>query len=324
MPVEIIFGYVAMSVCLEQASPSKTVTFKNYQQLAAQDPQTALNKVLRVSRENLVNTLRLLKHNKYSGIQMYRFSSKLVPLGTHPELRGWDYISDLKIGFKEIGEFVKENKMRVSFHPDHYTLLNSPREDVLYSSIRDLQHHHDMLEAMGLDHRAKLVTHVGGGYKDKDTALERFAENWHRVPEDIRKRLVLENDDRTFTLSEVLALCKRLRIPMVLDVHHHRCNNKGEELAEFLEEVFATWEGTGLAPKLHISSSRSAKDIRSHHDFVEPGDLYEVLREAARFTDGIAVMVEAKQKDKAMLELVQGLSGLPGIFRKSPGVLELS
>lgn len=321
--MKIHFGYVAMSVSLEQASPSKTVSLKNYRQLADKDPQVALNKVIRVSRENLTNTLRLLKHNKFNGVSMYRFSSKLVPLATHPHLEGWDYLNDLRKEFAAIGEFVVENGMRVSFHPDHFTLLNSPREEVFNSSLKDLKHHHDMLEAMGLDNRAKLVTHVGGGYKNKDEALSRFEDNWGRVPESIRERLVLENDDRTYTAAEVLKLCRKLGIPMVLDVHHHRCNNQGEDIKDFLEEVFATWEGTGLSPKMHISSSRSCKDVRSHHDFVAPEDLYDVLLLAKSHTDRAAVMVEAKQKDRAMFKLVEDLAGYPGVRQLSPGVLDL-
>lgn len=322
--MKIIFGFVAMSVTLEQASPSRTVTLKNYMQLEEKDPETALNKVIRVARENLTNTLRVLKHNKYSGVELYRFSSKLIPLATHPLLTKWDYLSDLKDDFTAIGEFVAENGMRVSFHPDHFTLLNSPREDVLKSSLKDLQHHHDMLEAMGLDNRAKLITHVGGGYKNKKEALSRFEENWPGVSASVRERLVLENDDRTYTAREVLQLCNKLNIPMVLDVHHHRCNNNGEEIEDFLEPVFATWEGMALPPKIHISSPKSPTDIRSHHDFVDPKDLYDVLKLSQSFTDQVAVMVEAKQKDNAMFKLVEGLSAYPGVTQLTPGILELA
>jgi len=321
--LEVRFGYVAMSVSLEDASPSKTVTLKNYLQLAEKDPETALNKVVRVSRENLANTLRVLKYNKYNDIQVYRFSSKLVPLATHAFLSQWDYLDDLGQEFAAIGQYVKEDHMRVSFHPDHFSLLNSPREDVFDSSVRDFQHHHDMLEAMGLDSGAKLVTHVGGGYKDKPAALERFKRNWHRVPENIRERLVLENDDRTYSALEVLELCQGLSVPMVLDIHHHRCNNNGERIEEFLEQVFATWEGTGLPPKMHISSPKSSSDIRSHHDFVDPGDLYDVLVFSRRYARRVDVMVEAKQKDKAMLKLVEELSHFPQVTRCSAGVLEI-
>ena len=321
--VEIVFGYVAMSVRLEQASPSKTVTLKNYTQLAMKDPEVALNKVTRVSKENLINTLRLLKHNKYSGVKMYRFSSNLVPLATHPLLAHWDYIKSLQDEFAAIGDFVIENGMRVSFHPDHFTLLNSPREEVFDSSLKDLQHHHDILEAMGLDNRGKLVMHVGGGYKNKDEALRRFERNWRRVPQSLRERLVLENDDRTYTAADVLALCKKLNIPMVLDVHHHTWNNKGEKIEELLRSVFATWDGTDLPPKMHISSPKSPTALRSHHDFVDPTDLYDVLKLACRYADRVAVMVEAKQKDNAMFRLVEGLSGFPDVTPISPGVLEI-
>ncbi len=319
--MEIRFGYVAMSVMLEHASPSKTVTFKSYTQLAGKDPAAALNKVRRTAMENLDNTMRLLRHNKAHGVLVFRFSSKLLPLATHPALAGWDYIEDLRDRLSLIGSFIRENKMRVSFHPDHYTLINSPREEVLLSSIKDYEYHSNLLEAMGLDERARLVTHVGGCYNDREGSIERFKKNWGRVPQRVAGRLTLENDDKTYTAQEVLNICRDLSLPMVLDLHHYKCNNKGENIIELLPEIFKTWELTGLPPKVHISSPRSISDYRSHHDFVNPDDLYPFLESARAFVSNIHVMVEAKQKDRAMFKLVKDLSSYPAIHQTGNAAL---
>ncbi len=311
--MEIRFGYVAMSVMLEHASPSKTVTLKSYTQLAGNDPAAALNKVRRTARENLDNTMRLLRHNKAHGVMVFRFSSKILPLATHPALTGWDYIEDLRDRLSLIGSFIRENMMRVSFHPDHYTLINSPREEVLLSSIKDYEYHSNLLEAMGLDERARLVTHVGGCYNDREGSIERFKKNWGRVPERVAGRLTLENDDKTYTAQEVINICRDMSLPMVLDLHHYKCNNKGENIIELTPEIFKTWELTGLPPKVHISSPRSISDYRSHHDFINPDDLYPFLESARAFVSNIDIMVEAKQKDRAMFKLVKDLSSYPAI-----------
>lgn len=311
--MKIRFGYVAMSVILENASPSHTVTVKTYSRLAEKEPEAALNKVRRAASENLANTLRHLRHNKAYGVEVYRFSSKILPLATHPLLAGWKYIEELRDQLMAIGDFVKDNKMRVSFHPDHYTLINSPREEVLLSSLTDLEHHCLLLEGMGLSHAAKLVTHVGGGYKDKEKSLGRFLENWKRIPERITGRLTLENDDKTFTAGEVLCLCIKLGLPMVLDIHHFRCNEGDDNLAELFPDFTATWDQTSLPPKIHVSSPKSPEDFRSHHDFVNTDDLYPFLKLARDFDRDIDVMVEAKHKDRAMFKLVKELANYPMI-----------
>lgn len=310
----IRFGFVAMSMLLEDASPSKTVTQKTYLRLAENDPGAALEKVRRTAGNNLENCLRLLKHCAANHVKVYRFSSKIIPLATHPRLRDWDYTGELREQFAELGRFVREYEMRVTFHPDHYTLINTPREDVFAASIADLAHHSRIFNAMGLGAGAKLIIHVGGGYDDKEEALERFLENWGRVPSGIAKRITLENDDKTFTASETLYLCEKLQLPMVFDLHHHRCNHEdGSTLGHLSPRFLKTWEGTGLPPKLHLSSPKCESDPRSHHEYINPDDVYPDLMALREFDTDLDAMVEAKQKDKALFRLVRELAKMPGV-----------
>ncbi len=322
--MKIRFGYVAMSVILEKASPSKNVTVKTYSRLAEINPRAALSKVRRTASENLANTLRLLRHNRASGVSIYRFSSKLIPLATHPLLSGWNYAGEFNEELAAIGSFVQDNRMRVSFHPDHYTLINSPREEVLLSSLKDLEHHCLLLETMGLGPAARLVTHVGGGYKDKEKSLERFLDNWTRLHPRIASRLTLENDDKTFTAGEVLYLCRKLSLPMILDLHHFRCNSGFDSLEEILPGFLASWKDTSLPAKIHTSSPRSPEDCRSHHDYVNPADLYPFLKLVREFGQDLDVMVEAKQKDRAMFQLVKDLAAYPMIRQTGPASLSFT
>jgi UV DNA damage endonuclease len=319
------FGFVAMSMSLEDASPSKAVTLKTYLKMVEDNnPEVALEKVCRTAEQNLANSLRLLHYAIANHVKLYRFSSKIIPLATHPELRDWDYIKDLQPQLDLMGAFIRDHEMRVSFHPDHFTLLNSPRENVFESSIVDLAHHCKLLNGMGLDSSAKLIIHVGGGYSNKAEALERFMENWSRVPIGIAKRLTLENDDKTFTPIDTLYLCEKLQLPMVLDLHHYRCNHEEDSsLEDILPRFISTWEETNLPPKLHISSPKCDTEIRSHHDYVNPEDLYPTLQLLKQHGTDIDVMVEAKQKDKAMFRLISKLGKMPGIEEIDTGSIKV-
>jgi UV DNA damage endonuclease len=320
----IRFGYAAMSVILENNSPSRAVTFKTYSRLAETSGAEALNKVRDAARGNLRSTLRLLEHNRAHGVRIYRFSSKIIPLATHPALSEWDYISDFSKELAAVGVFVKEHKIRVSFHPDQYTLLNSPHEKVFHDSLTDLEYHCRLLEAMGLDNRARIIIHIGGGYGDKKSSSDRFMANWSRIPMHVAGRLVLENDDKIYTPNDVLHICSSLNLSMVLDIHHYKCNNEGENMADILPAVYSTWEGACLPPKFHISSPRSRDGCRSHHDYVNPDDLYPFLKLAREFNQDIDVMVEAKQKDRAMFQLVSDLARYPMIGQAGEAALIFS
>lgn len=314
------FGYVAMSTVIPNASPSKTMTLKTFQSLA--DRAAAIRRLESIAAQNLHNTLRLLRHNAASDIHIYRFSSKLIPLATHELLADWNPYDALRESFTAVGNFVKEHDLRVSFHPDHFTVLSTPRPEVLQASLRDLEHHVAMLDAMGLDGRAKNNIHVGGAYGDKPSAGERFRMNVEALPEHIKQRLTFENDDKTFNALETLELCEATRIPMVLDIHHQWVNNEGESASELWPRILKTWTSeyaqagsptnSTLAPKIHASSPKSASDPRGHADHVEPGPLIDFLRKIAPITEQIDVMLEAKLKDGALFKLMEELAKYSG------------
>src|SRR5690606_35774657 len=130
-------------------------------------------------------------------------------------LEDWDPFPVLADQFAEMGNYVKEHRMRVSFHPDHFTVIGTPREDVLHNSIVSLEYHVRMLEAMGLDEGARLNIHIGGTYGERAKTLERFHDQFSALDERIRSRITLENDDKTYTALEALEVCESLGVPMV-------------------------------------------------------------------------------------------------------------
>ena len=305
------FGYVAMSATLKDCSPSKTITAANLIKIDSE--RRRLARLSSLARENLNNTQRLFYHNKGHDIQVFRLTSKLIPLATHPLTKNWDWFADVNEQLEALGDFAREHNLRLSAHPDHFTLLNSPKEEVTEAAIRDLHYHLRIFEGMGLDASAKLVLHVGGSYGNKKESIQRFKNTYQCLAPELKSRIILENDDKIYTAREVLELCQQLAIPMALDIHHHWCNHQGENLIEYLPDIFATWEKEPFAPKVHVSSPKTEKDFRSHADYVDVNFFLEFLKAAGTVGQDFDVMIEAKQKDEALFRLIRELKKVPFI-----------
>ena len=317
--MRVRFGYVAIALNLAEGSPNKTTTAKNLEKII--DPQERINRLRRLTQQNIATTLRILRYNVAHRIYLYRFTSKLVPLATHPVAAGWNYCEEFAAEWREIGRYIQRHNLRVSAHPDHYTLLNSPRAEVLSAALQDLDYHTAMLEAMSLPIQPQLVIHVGGLYKEKPAALARFVSVFNQLPDRIRRRLMLENDDKIYTAADVLKLCQTVSCPMVLDIHHHTCNNEGEKLADLWPAIIQTWK-TDI-PKIHISSPKNDREFRSHADIIAVPDFLPFLTIAKELNHDFDVMIEAKSKDQALFSLMQELEQVPGITRVEQAVIEL-
>ena len=301
------FGYVAMSVHLQNASPSKTMTFSQFSKIA--DREAAVRKLERIAKTNLHNCLRLLRHNVAHEIDFFRLSSKLIPLANHPELLDWNYIKPLSEKLSQIETFIdKHPNLRIDFHPDHFVLLNSKDKKNFSVSLKTLQMHYELLSMMGINAAHRCVLHVGGGYDDKEKALEQFIHNWGLVPARLQQMIILENDDSSFNLKETLYLSEKLGIPLVFDYHHHLANHeKGTSFEEDWSRVVDSWSHSLLPVKMHISSPRSEKDFRAHADFVDL-EMFWTFAEAVKGTvEQIDVMIEAKLKDESLFRLIKDI-----------------
>lgn len=316
--MKIRFGYVSHAISLWEASPARTLTFTRYKQLGKEERQ---EKLLLATRQNLDSTLRMLHYNIAHEIELYRFSSSLAPLATHPEVK-WDFVTPFAHVWKEIGELVKKHQLRVSFHPNQFTLFTSPRKEVTKNAVIDMEYHYQMLSAMGLADRGIINIHIGGAYGDKEKTLLSFYENLKALPAPIKHIMTLENDDKTYHAEETLLACEKEGIPFIFDYHHHLANLSELPLEDFIDRIFQTWERKGFPPKIHISSPKSEKAFRSHADFVDPAfirTLLDLLREKGADVD---FMIEAKAKDQAVLRLVEDLSKIRGVKRTKGATLE--
>lgn len=316
--MKIRFGYVANALGLWNASPSKTLTFARY---SAMPKNERMEKLKSVTAQNLHHTKRILYYNIAHEIVLYRFSSSLVPLATHPEVM-WDFITPFKNEWEELGRLVQGNKLRVSFHPNQFTLFTSPREEVTLNAVRDMEYHFKMLEAMNALKAGLINIHIGGAYGDKNTTLSRFHENLKKLPKEIKKHMTLENDDKTYNVWETLITCEKENIPMVLDYHHHIANSGDVDLSSYLQRIFNTWKDFNTIPKVHISSPKSDQAYRSHADFVSLDFVLPFLKMAKTLNQDFDIMIEAKQKNLAMQKLIEDIASIRGVKRKEGAAVE--
>ena len=98
-----------------------------------------------------------------------------------------------------------------------FTQLGSPRDIVVKNAIKDLTYHCEMLDRMGLDQDSVMIIHGGGTFGDKPGTLERLRKNYvEMVPDNVKGRLVLENDEICYNVDDILPICEELGIPLVL------------------------------------------------------------------------------------------------------------
>lgn len=261
-------------------------------------------KIKELTLKNMQTTLEILQWNLEHHIYFYRASSSMIPLSTHPinEWIWWEDPDFLLIA-DQIRSFVETHKMRVSMHPGQYTVLNSPKPEVVEKSVQDLVYHDRLIALLGGN---DLIVHTGGAYGDKEQAKIRFAENYALLPESIKKRLRLENDDKTFTVRDVLEVSSMCGVPVCFDIHHHNCNNDGKPVD--FAEILATWKGFGI-PKVHISTGKEGFTDLRHHNIVTKEDFDELLLLLGD-TDA-DIMFEAKMKEQAVLPFVEQLMDTP-------------
>ncbi len=247
--------------------------------------------------------LQALEYCAAHGIGSFRINSQILPLRTHPQAgyRVHDLPESRQIvaAFRQCGRFAQEHDLRLTFHPDQFILLNSPRPNVTKNSIADLNYQIEVAEWV----RADVINiHAGGAYGDKRAALARLVKVLNKLPDRVRKRLTLENDDRVYTPRELLPLCRSEQVPLVYDVHHHRCLPDGYSVAEATDLAAETWN---REPLFHVSSPKDGwhkPNPGRHHDYINPRDFpREWLR--GDFT----VEVEAKAKELAVARLARYL-----------------
>jgi UV DNA damage endonuclease len=252
-------------------------------------------------RHNAQSLLRALEYCSHNGIGAFRVNSQILPLKTHPQagyrVEDLPGHRDIVAAFRACGRFARAHDLRTSLHPDQFILLSSADAGVVERSAADLDYQAEVAEWIGAD---VINFHGGGAYGDKPLALRRLAANVRRLPDRVRRRLSLENDDRVYTPADLLPVCRDLRLPLVYDIHHHRCLPDGVGIDETTAAVLTTWD---REPLFHVSSPRDdGRSLREHHDYIRPSDVPPSWLEL-----DITMDVEAKAKELAVVRLMREL-----------------
>ncbi|OJD16976.1 UV damage endonuclease UvdE [Emergomyces pasteurianus Ep9510] len=280
------------------------------------DVERGLAYVQALGLANARDIVKMIRWNDRYGIRFMRLSSEMFPFASHAEhgYRLEPFAADV---LAEAGRVAAELGHRLTVHPGQFTQLASPRSTVTENSVRDLEYHAEMLRLLKLppqqDRDAVMILHMGGVFGDKQATLDRFRKTYKTLSGDIKNRLVLENDDVSWTVHDLLPICEELNIPLVLDYHHHNINFDADKIREgtldimnLYDRITATWTRKGITQKMHYSeqtpSAITKKQRRKHNTRVQ------MLPPCDPTMD---LMIEAKDKEQAVFELMRTYK-LPG------------
>ena len=296
--------------CIFRDAPIKfrRTTAKYSAKLSTDERMRHLSTICLHNAHSLLEALQFCRRN---GIGAFRINSQILPLKTHPQLayaiEDLPQSTEIVNAFKKCKTYCRQHDLRTSFHPDQFILLSSPNPEVTRRSIADLWYQAEVAEWLGAD---VINIHAGGAYGNKEEALKRLVKQIRNLPQNVRRRLTLENDDRLYTPSDLLPICKKLKIPLVYDLHHHRCLPDGQNVEDTTRRALKTWN---REPLFHISSplkSWQDRNPRNHHDYINPEDFPECWLNL-----DITVEVEAKAKEIALLKLIEEIRKKQEILR---------
>ena len=298
--MKVRLGYVALSKALDDVTTSSTITYTNYI-----NKNYNTSKLLEITKNNLDSLYKIIKYNVKNNFHFYRLTSKLVPLATHDKVN-FDYITPFLDKYKKIGKLINDNNIRVDTHPDQYAVLNSMDSKIVKNTVEILEYHYKIMDALGIKDKI-IILHVGSSACGKKASITRFINNFNKLPDHIKKCIAVENDDKVYNIKDVLELCHKINVPMVLDYHHFICNNEKEDINDYLKEIINTWDGK--LPKMHFSSPKSKlkKEFRSHSDYINKECFIKFINILKKQDKDIDIMLEAKAKDDAVSRLARCL-----------------
>lgn len=297
--MKIRLGYACISKTLSNVTTSSTVTYTTFQK------NKDYKKIDTAIKSNLNALKEILTYNIKNNIHFFRLSSKLIPLATKSDVI-FDYIDPYKDYYNSIAKIIKDNKLRIDFHPDEFCVLNSTKSEVVKNSIAILEYHYNLLKALEIKNKI-LVLHIGGNTFGKKNSISRFINNFNTLSKDIQESIAIENDDKIFNIMDCIYISKNINVPVILDYHHHICNHDELDINDYLKDILSSWHNA--TPKMHFSSpkNKTKKDFRSHNDYINVDDFINFIDLLKPFNHDVDIMIEAKAKDEALFRLVREL-----------------
>jgi UV DNA damage endonuclease len=284
----IRLGYAAQNLMIP-ASTNRTLRLASL---------SDVEKLRGLVRENIRGLLEILRWNAGRGVGLFRIGQSLIPFASHPAFP-YDWVAEHGDELRETGALALSLGLRLSVHPGQYIQPSSLKSEVVERSLAELRSSARLLSLVG-GPDAVLVLHLGGAHADKSATARRFIETL-RPEEEVLRYLALENDERIWTVTEVVEVASSLEVPAITDTLHHDLNPGSLALKEALDLSLPTWKIQGARPKVHLSSQDPEKQTGAHAYSVDLGDWHALL--AALDDREADVMVEAKGKEHALAAL---------------------
>lgn len=252
---------------------------------------------------NNLNCLKkILEFNLDHNLLFFRISSDIIPFASHPICQ-IDWAGYFKSTLQEIGAMIRDNNLRISMHPDQFVIINSTNRDIVQRSVAELQYHATFLDTLGLDKTAKIQIHVGGLYGNKALAVKTFCENYNDLPQNIKKRLVIENDDRLFSIADCYDIHKKTAIPIIFDNLHHQCLSNQLDLITAFEMANNTWRTEDGIMMVDYSSQEPNAKKGKHAETIDLHDFKNFLQTTKKFD--FDIMLEIKDKEKSGMRALE-------------------
>ena len=254
---------------------------------------------------NVVDLFSILKWNIKKGIRFFRVSSDMFPWASHYDLKFLPQYTQIKAILIDIGNYVKEHNIRLTFHPGPFNALTSPKSSVIKNTLIDLELHANICDLLNLSRSPfnKINIHCNGVYGDKKSAMDRFCANFELLSESVQKRLTIENDDKPsmYSVKDLMYIHERIGVPIVFDFHHHKFCSGGLSEKEALELAVSTWPNS-IRPVMHYSESKSEHESnisikkQAHSDYINSLPM--------TYGYDVDIMIEAKAKELSILPFI--------------------
>jgi UV DNA damage endonuclease len=252
---------------------------------------------------NAKDLIKVIKWNNDNGIKMYRMSSDIFPWASEYEFTDLPHFEEIRQALLEAGDEAKRCGQRITFHPSPYGVLASVRGDVVTNAIKDLRQHAEIMDLMGLDqtHFYPINIHVNTTKPTREEAAERFCQNYSLLPDTVKKRLVVEVDDKKSQYTAVdlhHMVHSKIGIPITFDYLHNKCNPSHLDEKQALALCLSTWP-EGVPAITHYSDSRKNHEDPLCKEVAHSDWLYEKIETYGMDFD---IELEVKMKEKALLD----------------------
>ncbi len=269
--------------------------------------EKGLSYVSSLALENVKDLFKILEWNSQNGIRMYRMSSDMFPWCSEYEISDLPDFEEIAIKLKFCGDLAKTTDQRITFHPSPYCVIASERDDVVKKSIKELRQHAEIMDLMGFEesHFYPINIHINTTKPSKEEAADRFCKAYLDLPENVRRRLVVEVDDKKsqFTSHDLYHFVhKKVGIPITFDYLHNFCNPP-EEMTEkqSLELCLSTWPD-GIAAITHYSDSKRIYEDSTSKDLAHTDWIYGNVE---TYDGNHDIEFEVKMKDLALLKYIE-------------------